>query len=351
MVGLVSSLVAAEVFARIWVAWRWPPERIELLTTHSSTRGRFNSHPNLPFTLNPAWPGHNALGFRGPLPTTPKPKGTRRVACIGASTTYGLYVTPEEAFPAQLAARLQSTDARWEAINAGVPGYVSTEILTNLVLRVLPLEPDVVVIMEGRNEVFPQAYNAFQPDYTHYRRPGFNYLVSNYAHKHVFRCSRLAMLLCTVGGERFGWSEAAEHPLYGGIVWENRPNAAQLADNLGDPARASTWQRSLESMVAVCQARGIRVLLCTMAFRRGMLALDELPIDAAVAALMAGQVERNNGIVREVAAKAGVAVVETATLQERAEVFVDDCHVNAEGHRLRAEMVVEALLPLLDRSK
>jgi hypothetical protein len=239
--GLLFTLIVGEVGARIWVAWRWPKERVELLTTHSSVRGRFASHPNLPFVLNPAWASHNSLGFRGPEIARNKPAGVRRVTCIGASTTYGLDLSPEQAYPAQLGQLLNAEHGRWEVINAGVPGWISTEILINLQLRVLPLEPDVVVILEGRNEILPQTYNGFCADYTHFRRPGFSYVVSNYGHKQVFAWSRLAMLLCTAGGDRFGWSETAEHPLYGGIVWENRPTVDAAARNLEEPQRIATW--------------------------------------------------------------------------------------------------------------
>jgi len=102
LLSLCVTLVVGEVAARIWVAVRWPAERIEQLTTHAAVRGRFASHPYLPFVLNPAFAGHNALGFRGADLAPQKPEGVRRVACVGASTTYGLDVTAEEANPAQL---------------------------------------------------------------------------------------------------------------------------------------------------------------------------------------------------------------------------------------------------------
>ncbi len=234
-------------------------------------------------------------------------------------------------------------------INAGVPGWLSTESLIDLQLRVLPLQPDVVVILEGRNELFPQAYNGFKPDYTHFRRPGFNFTVSNYAHKEVFKWSRLAMLACTLRGERFGWSERAEHPLYGGIVWENRPTTAEAARNLQDTSRVETLRSNLQSMIELCRDRGIIVLVCTMGFRSEKLAMDELEPDAQIGPILGRQVERNNEVAREVAGRLGAKVVETARLAERPELFRDDCHMTPEGHRLFAQMVYDELAPLLDR--
>ena len=344
----VLSLVLGEIAARVWVATRWEPERIAQLTTHSPIRGRFASHPNLPFALNPDFPGHNALGFRGEPFEARKPEGVRRIACIGASTTYGNLADATDSWPAQLGVLLRDHPGRFEVVNAGVPGWVSTELWIQLELRVLPLDPDVVVILPARNEFLAQAFNGFQPDYTHFRRPGFNFMVSNFAHKEVFRWSHLCMLLCTAGGSgRFGWSETAEHPLYGGIAWENRPTVAEALRNIEDPARMATFRRATEGMVAVCRARGIKVLLCTMQLRSDLLALDELDHDPELHKGLGALIERENEVVREIARQAEVPVAETAGVNSRPDLFLDDSHLSPEGHRMQARVVYDALVPLL----
>jgi lysophospholipase L1-like esterase len=347
--SVLFALLLAEAAARVWVKVHWAPERIEELTTHSPLRGHFASHPDLPYVLNPAYPGHNALGFRGAALERKKPAGVRRLACLGASTTYGMFVEAAEAFPAQLGSLLAQTHGRWEVINAGVPGWLSIETMVDLQLRVLPLDPDVVVVLQGRNEIFPQAYNGFQLDYTHFRRPGFNFAVSNYVHKEVFRWSRLAMLACTLRGERFGWSEVEEHPLYGGVVRENRPTTEEAELNLRNPAHSATLRLCLESMIELCHSRGIRVVVCTMPFRPDKLALQELDQDPHLNASVGEQVERNNQLARETARRLGATLVETSILSARDEIFLDDCHTTAEGHRLCAQMIYDALAPLLDR--
>jgi lysophospholipase L1-like esterase len=349
LLGVLVALVLCEVGARVWVRTAWPPERIAQLTTHASLRGRFASHPMLPYVLSPEFTEQNTFGFRGPRIEMAKAAGTRRIAFLGASTTYGIFVDADEAYPALVGAMLDKTQGAWEVINAGVPGWLSTESLIDFQLRVLPFDPDVVVILQGRNEILPQAYDGFQRDYTHFRRPGFNYSVSNYMHKEVFRWSHLAMLACTLRGERFGWSETEEHPLYGGIVWENRPDPAQAMRNLDDPARMDTLRCCLENMIELSRARGMTVLVCTMAFRPDKLALDELDQDPRLDERLGVQVERNNELAREVAGRLGATVVEMAQLSAREDLFVDDCHMRPEGHRLEAQMIYDALAPLLER--
>ena len=344
------TLGLLEIVARVWVAARWPDDRVKELTTHSPTRGRFTSHAYLPFALTPGFEGHNSLGFRGDEITVEKPAQTRRLACLGASTTYGLHVTPAEAWPGQLCARLRASHGSWDVLNAGVPGWVSTETLVNFVLRVLPMKPDVVVLYQGRNELFPQAYNGFKADYSHYRNPNFNYTVSNYGHKLVFSYSRLAMLLCTVRGARFGWSELEEHPLFGGLMRENRPSVQEAIENLADERRSAALRRNLETLCAICKSRGITLVLTTMAFRPERLAVAaELGDDPALRQPLAAQLAENNDVMRSVAREQGVPLVDTATLSERQDLFLDDCHLTAEGHAARADMVFEVLASRLRR--
>lgn len=341
-------LVAGEIFARIWVAARYTKERIEQLTTHSPLRGRFASHPYLPFVLSPEFEGQNALGFRG-VPFDPKkPAGVRRIVCVGASTTYGSLTDASDSWPAELGKLVSERPGHCEVINAGVPGWTSTELFVNFVLRVLPLEPDIVALLPGRNEMFPQAYNRFTHDYTHFRRPGFSFPVSNYGHKELFRWSYLFMLACTVGGERFGWSETEEHPLYGGIVWENKPTAEEALANMDDPERMSTYRSSLEAILEICKARGIRVLVCTMQLRADRLDLEELPRDPRVNERLGRLIEQDNEVAREIARRFELPIVETAQLSSRGELFLDDSHLTREGHRIQARIVYDALLPLLD---
>ncbi len=337
-----------EVAARVWSKAKYSSERIEQLTTHSATRGRFASHPYLPFVLNPDFEGHNALGLRGGPAEAKKKPGAHRIVCIGASTTYGNLADPTDSYPAAIGRLVKDHPGDWEVLNAGVPGWTSTEILVNFALRVLPLEPDVVVLQPGRNEIFPQAYNGFRSDYTHFRRPGFSFAVSNYAHKELFRWSRLCMFLCTVRGERFGWSETEEHPLYGGIVWENRPTVAQALVNVREPERFDTYRRNLEGIVELCQARKIRLLATTMQFRPELMASQELDPKPELDRALGELVDKDNDVLREVASRAGVPVAETAKIDDQPGLFVDDSHLKPEGHALQARIVCEKLLPLME---
>ena len=71
-------------------------------------------------------------GFRGPDRGPEKAPGVHRTMMLGDSFTAGLHVAEEDSFPARLEASLNSKSAqgaRFEVINAGVPGYSTAQEL------------------------------------------------------------------------------------------------------------------------------------------------------------------------------------------------------------------------------
>lgn len=98
----------------------------------------------------------NTLGFRGDEIAVEKPPRTIRIAAVGASTTFCAEVSRDEAtWPSQLQQRLRVAhpDIGIEVINAGVPGYGVAESHRNLIGRVLPLNPDIVIYYEANNDL------------------------------------------------------------------------------------------------------------------------------------------------------------------------------------------------------
>ena len=83
-----------------------------------------------------------------------KGAGTKRVFCLGGSTTQGEPYKPPTAFPAWLEANLQliEPNQRWEVINCGGLSYASYRLLPILV-ELLHYEPDLVIIDCGHNEL------------------------------------------------------------------------------------------------------------------------------------------------------------------------------------------------------
>jgi lysophospholipase L1-like esterase len=93
-------------------------------------------------------------GFRSVRFPESKPAGTKRIFVVGGSSVFGLYVGEDEAFVGQLEAGLTERypEHRFEVLNLGCPGWASNRIL-NLLPALLRLEPDLVLVYAGHNEL------------------------------------------------------------------------------------------------------------------------------------------------------------------------------------------------------
>src|SRR5262249_54590414 len=97
----------------------------------------------------------NERGFRGGAVTSPKPVGRRRIVVLGGSAVFGTGASSDEAtFPARLQAALRARSGREvEVVNGGAPAYVSGQELARLIYEVVDLEPDVVIVYDGFNDL------------------------------------------------------------------------------------------------------------------------------------------------------------------------------------------------------
>lgn len=98
----------------------------------------------------------NSLGFRGSEFPFAKEPGELRIACVGASTTFCAEASSDEwTWPARLQAQLEERfpDRLIRVVNAGVPGYCIEHSLQNLRERVLPLQPDLVILYHAHNDI------------------------------------------------------------------------------------------------------------------------------------------------------------------------------------------------------
>ena len=98
----------------------------------------------------------NSLGFRGREFSVIKPESTIRIICIGGSTTFGSYVSDDEhMYPAVLDRLLSSKydTIDIEVINAGVPGYNTSNNIIYLLTHLVYFNPDIIIIYQGVNDL------------------------------------------------------------------------------------------------------------------------------------------------------------------------------------------------------
>lgn len=105
-----------------------------------------------------------------------------RIAAVGASTTANVWLSYHENWPGRLGLLLEEQLKGYDVsvVNAGVPGFDTSQSIGNLALRVMPLKPDVVVIYHAYNDLKAVSPHVpFSPDYSHIHAKPFGWHVES----------------------------------------------------------------------------------------------------------------------------------------------------------------------------
>ncbi len=151
--SLVFALAAAEVVLRVREPARpqvsigpFGEREQGLLHTRSSFPGlAYELAPSREVEYQGVHVRTNSLGMRGPEFVATKPAGTLRIAAVGDSVTFGWAVGVEQAWPAILR-RVIGERRSCEVLNFGVSGYSTRDEAVVVRAKVLPFEPDVIVV-------------------------------------------------------------------------------------------------------------------------------------------------------------------------------------------------------------
>lgn len=278
----------------------------------------------------------NELGMRGPSVSTPVPEGTLTLVFLGGSSTENYAYNEPDTFPFQAGQALAARLGRpVRAFNAGMSAATSSTNLARLQHQVLDLHPDLVVVMDGINDLLDGFHRSYRRDGRHLERPPLQ-------------------------GERprsylYDWLRQASRP--------RRPprprpeREIRMTDYEGFPARQA-FARNLLSMSAVAQAHGIDILFLTQATmyrddpdpaERDRFVMSAALGDKAdrypdVPSLAAGM-RAFNAVVLALPRGGRTHVFDLAPRLPRSwDVFYDDCHLTKTGNR----RVAEELLPVIE---
>ncbi|MGZ5381764.1 MAG: SGNH/GDSL hydrolase family protein [Thermoanaerobaculia bacterium] len=189
----------------------------------------------------------------------PKPAGTWRVVCEGGSTTFDL-LAPDDAgtWPARLGTLL---GPRADVVNGGFPGWTSLESMVALAIRDLDLQPDLVVVFSGVNDLQPASHVPFTPDYT-LGHADILPRVTGVAPVPVRFVSRLVFVEWLRGRLKPQGSAQAAEGYAPSYEWKGGPKRDDI------PAEAvAVYERNLRSTIAVAAAHGARTLLVAQSAR------------------------------------------------------------------------------------
>jgi lysophospholipase L1-like esterase len=288
----------------------------------------------------------NRFGLRGPLPVMPKPPGRVRVVALGGSTTFGYSVADGEDWPSQLDRLL---GGRYEVVNGGRPGATTFRNFAYLRDHLLKLEPDVVVLYEGFNDMWRavRRHAGDQPDYgiVDEGLPASDApLDQGEPARWPWRLSFLAYRGASWLGPRLGaWKPSWPEPPVGGGPF--RFAAAVV----------SVYELNLKAMVRLCRSRGVQPVVATFAGcddpslpraeqqRRLRYVTREIPQLDATTGQQAMELYRD--VTRRVAREEGVPVVDLARrMTKDLSAYTDTVHFTPAGERRLAELLAEELL-------
>jgi lysophospholipase L1-like esterase len=238
--------------------------------------------------------------------------GAVRVLHIGESTTFGLGVKPDEAYPAVLARLLEERypRRRFVALNRGVPGLTTTAMLRTLPDKLQVLRPDLVTIMAGANDYNDQL-NGLRP-------AEGNWLPAPVYDLRVYKMIRLAFELARSdvkmeNGEVLFYRHGASK----NILYEEPRDEEKIARVTKD------LRANLAEMIRFCRRQGVSVVLVGY-----IQAIEE------------------NAVLSAVAAEEAIPYVTTFIhLHERPpDLFGEDgWHASPTGHRHIAGEIADAL--------
>ena len=333
-----------EAGARLWLNYLATPDQYDryvIFTSINPEELAWTPHPYLVYYPTPNYRKgqtfHNSLGYRNDEFSKEKPSSVFRIVALGGSSTYDVRIEDNaKTFTTQLEELLTEEYGyqNVEVINAGVPGYNSWEILINLEFRVMDLDPDLVIIYEGTNDVHARMVEpiSYQGDNSGRRQPWKVPPVPLWEHSALLRIlSRMTNFTRQVSVDDF-----VSSPTF--LSW---PYEYRLSENDVDPAKILEknppiyFRRNLENMIAISEEHDIDILFSTWAYSPY---LD----DYASKAYYQQGFEENNDVVKEVANRHHIHLFDFAgVMPQDVEYWADGRHINEAGALVKARLFAE----------
>jgi lysophospholipase L1-like esterase len=291
----------------------------------------YAAHPYTSYTLTEGYTSrdgknrHNALGYRGKEVTREKAPGVFRILVLGGSTTYETSVedwrlsTPE-VLERILGERYGRSEV--EVVNAGCGGWNSWESLVDLEFRGLALQPDLVVIYCGTNDVHTRFVPParYRRDNTGFRKPWQE--DSGWWHHSTVLHGIAVKLKLARRNSVAARTEVPEEEDEDEFDWEGSLDANPptfFADNLDD-------------MIVLSKSHGAAVLMVTFAWCGSK-------DDYASTPHYQRGFRETNAVIRAAAEKHQVPLFDYASVMPVDPSFWSDGrHVNEQGAQRKAEL-------------
>lgn len=297
---------------------------------------------------------HNSLGYRGEEILLPKPPGQYRIVCIGGSTTYGDKINEHfMSYPSLLEKELKlSGYNNVNVINAGAQGWSSWESLINFELRILDLEPNLIIVLHGINDIFPRlvwppkVYNGDKSGSREHPKTVFMPTIWEYSTlirifmirsglilSHADYESVIAKKTRNFYGAKFDIQKRMG--IYPSGIFKKISAKEMLMTN-----KPKYFKRNIENIIAIAKLRGIDVILATFAYSPYFNNQPRVSSEEYISAF-----KEMNQMQMNIAKETGVRLFDFESLFPKDKrYFVDGRHTTIEGTKLKAKLFAKYVI-------
>jgi len=299
----------------------------------------------------------DSRGFMLPYNRYEKPDLT--LVFLGGSTVACIYVEEENRFPYLVGNLLaQKTGKKITSINSGVGGNNSLHSLDILLNKIIPVRPDVVVMMHNINDLVALIY-----DQTYWSKNPTRAAIVNFSfYKNLTGLKALSTLARDIYIPNLhAATRILSKKIFGKKVQDPDDEFASIRGQKLTVDQAiilDEFKMNLNTFINICRARRITPVLMTQ-FNRCQANSDPKVLKAMqgfesdskipVSEFMELYAKFNQAI-REVGKESGVLVIDLAALIPQDKHYMYDVvHLNPRGSQLAAQLISERLEPLVAR--
>ncbi len=299
----------------------------------------------------------DARGFMLPYNLHEKPDLT--LVFLGGSTVACIYVEEENRFPYLVGNLLaQKTGKKITSINSGVGGNNSLHSLDILLNKIIPVRPDVVVMMHNINDLVALIY-----DQTYWSKNPTRAAIVNFSfYKNLTGLKALATLARDLYIPNLhAANRILSKKIFGKKVQDPDDEFAHIRGQkltVDQAVILDEFRMNLKTFINICRARRITPVLMTQFNRyqanpdpkvlKAMLGFESdsgMPVREFIELYA-----RFNQAIREVGQQNGVLVIDLAALIPQDKHYLYDVvHLNTRGSQLAAQLISERLQPLVPR--
>jgi hypothetical protein len=322
--------------------------------------GRYVPHQYIGFVGTPNWRDddsnnrHNSLGYRGDEVTKEKPADVYRIVALGSSETYSTSVGDyRESYPYMLQMHLHENGyTNVEVINAGVGGYTSYESLLALQFRILELDPDLIVVYQGSNDIHARIVwppEAYLGDNSGFRTPFVQDIQMTGIWEYSVALRIIGVELgWTISNSAIDWRRTRDAETSYSKLYLHQINFREYPSDFFEDVSVMDildanppiyFENNVRNMAMVANSKGIDILFSTLPLS---LQFNKASINSE--GYLRGHQEHDE-ITRQVAKSTDNYLIDLAAIfPDEMQYFSDGRHMTKEGNALRGQLIGDYII-------